>query len=45
MFTIHTDYKFIIALNKTIDTGVALNAASHSALSIAAQANAEQKSS
>lgn len=43
MFTIHTDYKFVIAINKAIDIGVALNAASHSALSIAAQANDEQK--
>lgn len=43
MFNVHTDYKFVIAINKTIDIGVALNAASHVALSIAAQATDEQK--
>ncbi len=43
MATVHTDYKFVIALNKTIDICVALNAASHVALSIAAQASEEQK--
>ena len=43
MATVHTDYKCVIAINKTIDIGVALNAASHVALSIAAQASEEQK--
>ncbi len=40
---VYTDYKFVIALNKSIDVGVALNAASHLALSIVAQASEEQK--
>ena len=43
MFNVNTDYKFVIAINKAIDIGVALNAASHVALSIAAQATDEQK--
>lgn len=40
---VNSDYKFVIALNKTIDIGVALNAASHIALSIAAQASDADK--
>ncbi len=43
MFNVNTDYKFVIAINKAIDIGVALNAASHVALSIAAQATEDQK--
>jgi hypothetical protein len=43
MMQVHTDYKFIIAVNKSIETGVALNAAAHVALSLAAQAPDEQK--
>ncbi len=43
MVNVYSDYKFVIAINKTIDIGVALNAASHVALSIAAQATEEQK--
>ena len=41
---IHPDYKFIVALNKTIEPGVALNATAHVSLSICAQASPEQKS-
>ncbi len=43
MNTVDTQYKFVIAINKTIDIGVAMNAASHVALSIASQATDEQK--
>ena len=43
MATVHTDYKCVIAVNKAIDIGIAMNAASHIALSIAAQASDEQK--
>ncbi len=43
MNSVATDYKMVIAINKSIDVGVALNAASHVALSIAAQATDEQK--
>lgn len=43
MDTVHSDYKFVIAINKSIDIGVALNAASHVALSIASQASEEEK--
>lgn len=43
MNTVHSDYKFVIAINKTIDVGVALNAASHVALSLASQTTEEQK--
>lgn len=40
---VNSDYKFVIALNKTVEIGVALNAASHMALSIAAQASDADK--
>ena len=44
MIHAHTDYKCVIAINKTIEIGVALNAASHVALNLAAQATDEQSS-
>ncbi len=40
---VHSDYKFVIAINKTIDIGVALNAASHMALSLVGQASDADK--
>jgi hypothetical protein len=36
-------YKFVIALNKSIDIGPLLNATAHLSLSLAAQANPEEK--
>ncbi len=43
MTMVNSQYKFVIAINKTIDVGIAMNAASHVALSIASQATEEQK--
>ncbi len=38
-----TTHKFVIALNKSLDPGVAMNAAAHVALSLMARASQEQK--
>jgi hypothetical protein len=43
MHIINESYKFVVAMNKTLEPGVALNAAAHLALGLAAKASDEQK--
>lgn len=37
------DYKFVVALNKSLESGVVLNAASHMALGLSARATKEER--
>jgi hypothetical protein len=43
MSSVHSSYKFVIALNKVLEPGVALNAAAHMSLGLCARATPEQR--